>query len=198
MGTRGIYGIRKNKKDKTTYNHYDSYPSYLGEQIIEFIKNHTEKEIEELYDRLILVNENLRTSQFTNKQKEKYKECLKKEDFFSHVGNRKETGEDISMYQFLHDFQGKLEKYFEFPEIDLMIDNSEFIKESLFCEWGYIINLDTKEFEIWIGFQNIPCKKNRYGEEKIDDYYPCKLIKKIPLNIINSEFELRNEFKDYE
>lgn len=39
MGTRGIYGFRKNKKDKTSYNHYDSYPSCLGEQMFDYIKN---------------------------------------------------------------------------------------------------------------------------------------------------------------
>lgn len=31
MSTRGIYGFRKNGEDKLTYNHYDSYFSYLGE-----------------------------------------------------------------------------------------------------------------------------------------------------------------------
>ena len=30
MSTRGIYGFRKNGEDKLTYNHYDSYFSYLG------------------------------------------------------------------------------------------------------------------------------------------------------------------------
>ena len=39
MSTRGIYGFRKNGEDKLTYNHYDSYFSYLGENIINFV-NH--------------------------------------------------------------------------------------------------------------------------------------------------------------
>ena len=38
MGTRGIYGFRLNNTDKLTYNHYDSYPSSLGEDIYQFIK----------------------------------------------------------------------------------------------------------------------------------------------------------------
>lgn len=33
MGTRGLFGLRKNNKDKTMYNHFDSYPSCLGEEI---------------------------------------------------------------------------------------------------------------------------------------------------------------------
>ena len=40
MGTRGLYGFRKNGVDKVTYNHYDSYPEYLGRNILEFIRNH--------------------------------------------------------------------------------------------------------------------------------------------------------------
>ena len=38
MGTRGLYGFRKNGVDKVTYNHWDSYPDGLGKQILRFIK----------------------------------------------------------------------------------------------------------------------------------------------------------------
>lgn len=36
MSTRGIYGWRKNNENKITYNHSDSYPTWLGEKIVEF------------------------------------------------------------------------------------------------------------------------------------------------------------------
>ena len=38
MSTRGVYGFRKNNTDKITYNHYDSYPSGLGNVILKFIQ----------------------------------------------------------------------------------------------------------------------------------------------------------------
>ena len=37
MGTRGLWGFRKDGKDKLTYNHFDSYPDCLGHTIVEFL-----------------------------------------------------------------------------------------------------------------------------------------------------------------
>lgn len=188
MGTRGIFGLRKNGKDKISYNHYDSSPNCLGEIMNDFVSDHDYDELSELFDRLELVDESFRTSQFTDEQKEKYKEYLKRKDFFNHSLTDNATGEDITMYQFLREYQGNLERYFEIPEIDLMIDNNEFIKDSMFCEWGYIINLDNKVLEVWKGFQREPDLTNRYGQEEISGYYPCKLVLEISFNEIRDSF----------
>lgn len=188
MGTRGIFGLRKNGKDKISYNHYDSSPDCLGEIMNDFVSDHDYDELSELFDRLQLVDESFRTSQFTDEQKEKYKEYLKRKDFFNHSIIDNATGEDITMYQFLREYQGNLERYFEIPEIDLMIDNSKFIKDSLFCEWGYIINLDNRVLEVWKGFQREPDPTNRYGQDEISGYYPCKLAIEIPFDEIRGSF----------
>ena len=37
MGSRGLYGFIKDGVEKATYSHGDSYPSYLGRDIIDFI-----------------------------------------------------------------------------------------------------------------------------------------------------------------
>ena len=49
--------LEKNGEDKLTYNHYDSYFSYLGENIINFVKETPIQELNKIYDNLILVNE---------------------------------------------------------------------------------------------------------------------------------------------
>ena len=62
-----------------------------------------------------------------------------------------------------------------------MIDNQDFIYDSLFCEYAYIINLSTNCLEFWLGFQTKPCDTNRYGTEthdNMDKYYPCKMVSK--------------------
>lgn len=40
-----------------------------------------------------------------------------------------------------------------------MIDDSEFLNDSLFCEWTYIINLDNEQFEVYRGFNKDPSAK---------------------------------------
>lgn len=57
MSTNGIYGFRKNGEDKLTYNHCDSYFSYLGKNIINFVKETPLQELNKIYDNLILVSE---------------------------------------------------------------------------------------------------------------------------------------------
>ena len=70
-----------------------------------------------------------------------------------------------------------------------MIDNKDFIKDSLFCEYAYIINLDTQCLEFWLGFQKEPDEHNRYGAETCDNmgkYYPCKMVSYYPLDFDKS------------
>lgn len=55
MGTRGLYGFRKNGVDKTTYNHFDSYPDGLGADVVNFIKKHSIDELKKFYDRIQMV-----------------------------------------------------------------------------------------------------------------------------------------------
>lgn len=57
-----------------------------------------------------------------------------------------------------------------------------FIRDSLMCEYGYVVNLDLRALEFYVGFQLKSQSTNRYGAEITRhgqgsdmDYYPCKL-----------------------
>lgn len=52
MSTRGLWGYRKNNEDKLLYNHYDSYPSGLGKEIVEKIKTLGLKGLNKEYETL--------------------------------------------------------------------------------------------------------------------------------------------------
>ena len=80
-----------------------------------------------------------------------------------------------------------LSSFHEDPTL-LMPEDNDFIKDSLFCEWGYIVNLDTECLEVWKGFQKKSQKNNRYGRKKISDgYYPCRLIAEIPFDDLRKD-----------
>ena len=167
MGTRGVYGFRKNGIDKLTYNHWDSYPDGLGKDIVEFCMNTSLEEMNEIFDKIVMVNEQKKPTQG------QIDECIK---FYNgSVSNR--TPED--WYCLLRNAQGNLNAYKN--GLKYMIDSNNFIKDSLFCEYGYIINLDNNILEFWVGFQKEPELLNRYGTEKMDNYYPCKMVSYYPL-----------------
>ncbi|MBO7695824.1 MAG: hypothetical protein J6T10_24600 [Methanobrevibacter sp.] len=179
MGTRGLYGFRKNGVDKVTYNHYDSYPEYLGRNILEFIRNHGEK-LNSIFDNIIMVNED------DIPTKEQIEECKE----YCDTNVSKQTEEE--WYCLLHKTQGDLEPYIN--GLKYMTDSHEFILDSLFCEYAYIINLDTNKLEFWVGFQKKPDETNRYGIEMYDNYYPCKLIKEYDLDMIMNNQELEIDY----
>ena len=62
--------------------------------------------------------------------------------------------------------------------------NVDFIADGLFCEWVYVVDLDSGVFEIYQGFQIHP-SENRFStmfEGRTDGYYPPKLVATYPLD----------------
>jgi len=170
MGTRGIFGIRKNGKDKITYNHWDSYPDCLGRTMLEFCAKTSADEVSAIFDRIELVSE------MSTPTDEQIAACAKYTDLTVSEQSEKDW------YCLLRKLQGKPEAWKEISGTIYMIDSWGFMRNSLFCEYGYIINLDKGVLEFWRGFQNDPQEGNRFGETPDDDgYYPCKLAAEIPL-----------------
>ena len=183
MGTRGLYGFRKNNKDKTTYNHYDSYPEGLGADVISFIQKHSIKDMNDLYDRIIMVNEH---SAPTEEQKAN---CMKNSAIDLSVSSQSTN----DWYCLLRNLQGNLDALCK-CDVPYMIDNEDFIKDSLFCEYAYIINLDDNVLEFYKGFQKRPQLGNRYGTNADRGYYPCKLVAEIPIAYIYSNDHIIETF----
>ena len=166
MSTRGAYGFYKNGVDKITYNHYDSYFSGLGEEIVNFCRNTTIEDMSKIFDKIILV-------------KEDDKPTI--EDMENYVGfSNLKVGEQTlqDWYCLLRDTQGNLEEYKK-ENVKHMIDSKEFLGNSLFCEYAYIINLDTNQLEIYTGFNKVPTQ-NRYAKyrdlEYNNGYCECNLV----------------------
>lgn len=185
MGTRGMYGFYKDGITKATYNHYDSDISGLGFKVANFIKSKSIKDLNRIFDRIIIVDANTHPTEEQIKQCEQY--------INTSIG---EPSKQITWYQLLRETQGDLSAYED--DIPYMIDYSGFITDSLNCEWAYLINLDTNKLEIYEGFQrkqNEP--KHRYSIDtpQYETYYSCDLIKEIPLLEVSKEAleELNNE-----
>ena len=165
MGTRGLYGFRKDGMDKTTYNHCDSYPDCLGAAMLGFCAGTSNEEMRSIFDRIILVNE---ADKPTPEQIEACKD---------YVDLTVSTQSEHDWYCLLRNLQGEPEKWKQIKGPIFMIDNHDFIKDSLFCEYAYIIDLDEEVLEYWIGFQRKPDPLNPYGDEKDEDgYFPCKKL----------------------
>ena len=168
MATRGVYGFYKNGKNKIGFNFGNSDPCGLGKSMIEFCMNISLTRMNEIFDRIRMIEDD-ETSKPTATDVEKDK-------IFTDEHLLK-AGHGINeWYTLTRKLQGNLMMYDEYEEADIMIDRADFIKNSLSCEYGYIINLDNNTLELYKGRQHEPQEGNRYGQEVYnDEYYPCAL-----------------------
>jgi len=183
MSTRGLWGFYSNGITKATYNHCDSYPDGLGKTVLEFIKKHSATELKEVFEKIKMIGSDHKP---TKEDIEKYSKY-----FNENVNN----GSFEDSYALLRETQGEPDVYFS--GLDVMIDNINFIKDSLFCEWAYIINLDNNCLEIYEGFKKGPPKNNRYynKDERFTDYYPCEMIHSIQFDDL-SNFDMSSVEKE--
>lgn len=71
--------------------------------------------------------------------------------------------------------------------------NVDFIGDGLFCEWVYVVDLDSGMFEIYQGSQ-IQIYPNRFStmfEGTIDGHYPPKLVATYPLDDLPTKLQLQ-------
>lgn len=186
MGTRGCYGLYKNGVTKATYNHFDSYIEGLGKDILDFVGNTSIPIMNKIFDKIELVREDsiLTIEQIENCQ-----------DFTDlSVSNQN----IMDFYCLLRKAQGDLNAYK--TDLRYMIDNKEFIGDSCFCEYAYIINLDKNVLEFYKGFNKVP-QNNRYSKfansQENGGYCECKLVAEYKLvEIWEGKITVENLEKD--
>jgi hypothetical protein len=177
MGTRGAVGFRANSKDKVQYNHMDSYPSYLGEEVLSFISKSSLQELKEIADNIVMVDSEAKPTD------EQISECAK----WTNLGVSRSSTDD--WYCLLRQAQGNLDAYKN--GLKYMLDAGMFLYDSLFCEFAYIINTDENVLEFYTGFNTRKTKsRGRYAfktdplRTRPTEYYGVAMVAKFPLEEI--------------
>ncbi|MBT62883.1 MAG: hypothetical protein CML13_06690 [Puniceicoccaceae bacterium] len=169
MSTRGIYGFHVNGTDKLAYNHADSYPQQLGLNILGELNAVTDwNQVKQLASDLIPIHE----TRPLDANSEIFQAELRR-----HYDGLNEIKRPHTFYDLMRPLQGKLEPYLS-GKLSFMATANEFIDDSLFCEWGYIANLDSQKLEVYRGLQKSrTIEESRYGGDVTrQGYYPCKQI----------------------
>lgn len=177
-------GVRIDGVDKITYNHCDSYPESLGEDMVRAVREMLEDHgLEWLRTRA-------RALRLVKADDPVTPQDIERLRGFADIGVASQRLTD--WYCLLRGTQGELDATLD---AGIMIDNHDFMRDSVFCEYAYIVNLDTCEFEVYRGFQGKPHDKGRYADLEpcdaelrkargIDLYYPVALVSAFPLELI--------------
>jgi hypothetical protein len=179
MSTRGFVGFIIDDTEKITYNHYDSYPSGIGVDVLSWLRlvsatpgsyallKEQVRELEVVTDDTPITPDHLlNLARYTD----------------THVGSQGVGNEVVhDWYQLLHKTQGSPA---DIIESGYVLDDHKFPLSGLFCEWGYLVNFDDDTFEVYRGFYNTPPATGRWAgrEDKTTvmstDYYPVHLLAK--------------------
>lgn len=202
MGTRNLTCVIKDGKVRVAqYGQWDGYPSGNGFKIIDFINSVdmkkfaeqiektvflTKEESEQLWKDFIKTIEvktdtelmQLEKGYLNPDQSEKWKE-------FAPTMSR-DVGADILQKIF----------YSTKEKIDL-IDQFEFGKDSLFCEWAYVVNLDNNTLDCYSGFNQVKEKQAElwYIEKPDGEYYGISFLKSYPFDQLPKTQEEKNAWE---
>lgn len=147
MGTRHLTVVKKDNKNVVAqYGQWDGYPSGQGTTIIKFLQNLDIAKFEEQLKRVeFLTKENYNqyfkdcyksvgidenTEYFTQDESEAIKKAFPE--------NHRDTGASI-LDLILNTTKEKM----------FLVDDSEFRKDGLFCEYVHFVDLDTYEYKIY-------------------------------------------------
>lgn len=181
MGTRGAFGFRIDGEDKVTYNHFDSYPSGLGEKILKGIAGRSLESMRRTARQIVLVNDDTPPTQ----------EQINASAKWTNLGVSAQKVED--WYCLLREAQGDIGAWLKGKKpLRIMYDGADFLVNSLFCEYAYIVNLDEGVVEFYRGFSHKPVR-GRYGKlewkpehrkDKPTEYWGVRLVSKTKLEDI--------------
>lgn len=188
MGTRGAVGVHHKGQLFVTYNHWDSYPDGLGQQVVDFCRDLSPEDVDMLRERFEHVKiVDLDGEKPTPEEQQKYVDAGFYDDSV-------DTQSPDNWYCLLRNLQGigYLEAVKE-GKCRHWIDSSEFLKDSLFCEYAYILDLDEGDLWFFEGFNkepdnNSPLPFEQKAYDRQGEYYPVRFKGKAALTKIPDEW----------
>lgn len=170
MDTRGIIGFHiDGEREVVVYNHFDSYPRHLGRIVGEFIAS-SRSDMDEVRGRV----RQMTPVEYDQKPTVEQVEALVSAGFADlDVGSRSTD----DWYCLLRNTQSNPAAILA---AGLYMPYNDFALDSLFCEWGYIMDFDREVVEVYAGFQKSAHTEGRFAKRGNPDgdrgYFPVRLI----------------------
>lgn len=168
MGTRGFVGFNAEGRETITYNHWDSYPDGLGVAVLHFLRNMTPDDEIRYRDQAIRIKH---INNDVPPTRDEIVELIK----YSNLSVSEQDASD--WYCLLRETHGN-------PRLILgcgyAAHDDAWPLDSLFCEWGYLVDFDARKLEVYEGFQTSPVTEGRWAgglyPTGSGEYYPVKKV----------------------
>lgn len=174
MGTRHLIGVVSGGDFKVAqYGQWDGYPNGQGVDVLAFLRNP---------DKVAQLRAELESIRFTTS-----KDRHRIEEFMRSIGC--ESGwmsmEQSKLYEaqfpaLSRDVGAKILNMVAEGGVEFLSDDRDFGRDSLFCEWAYVVDLDHDELEVYQGFQTDTPLHGRWAGLRSSDnekYGAVELVK---------------------
>ena len=193
MSTHGFVGVRAEGCDYLQYNHSDSYPTWLGREMLKAVREVPVAEFREAARQWTLVDEQDRP---TDSQLRQLYPLLAEpgegyEPFVLRLGAVRHEG--LTWYGVLRDYQGDLQAWVQdhipvWPQAEELAFRDD-------ISWGYLVNTDEEVLEIYAGryhysdkwlkvpVEQRPVSQGRYFADPApgSDQTPLLLVARVPI-----------------
>jgi hypothetical protein len=190
MSTRGFVGFVLDGAEKIAYNHCDSYPGGLGLAMLNWARANAHALNCDVHQGVSGGPVDLvRELRVVTSDTEPTDEDIARLAPWMNTGVGGQKGRP-DWYQLLRETQGDPAAILKAGVIE---DAGDFPADSLFAEWGYVLDLDARTFETYEGFQKAPHDRGRFAGRKSTDpdpgYHPVALVASWPLSSLPSDDE---------
>lgn len=180
MGTRNLTMVIKNDEMKVAqYGQWDGYPEGLGVQVLNFVKHLKEDDNKDKFmsqlDRVKFIDDEY------SKKIDEFMESIGVTDGWM---NMEQADKYKAKFPLLsRDVGGDILEailYADGEDEMRVHDAQDFIADSLFCEWAYLIDMDNEVLEVYEGFNKKSLEEGqRFKGVETDgrnEYKPCACI----------------------
>lgn len=185
MGTRGAVGWIAGGRAVAHYRHLDSYPTEGGKAFAADVIAMTDRW---LYWR--------RRAEGAMSVKDSAKITEVETSCFGVASSW--LGQE--WYEVMHQHQGSIKRHIEFGPRGVALDNIEFLKDSMSCEWGYLLHFEKALALVFKGANKVQkdeapydfCR-SPYGYQcsySGNTFWGCRLLCAVPVDLIKQPDDL--------
>lgn len=159
MGTRNLVCVLVDGEIRVAqYGQWDGYPSGQGTTVLNFVQSIVEdNDVNAFADRV----RNLKT--LSHDEVDKIWRDIGADENRS-ISMEVSNAAARTHPELSRDTGGRILELINNGDVENVFLSTEFAHDSLFCEYAYVVNLDTQEIEVFRGFQRAPHSQGRFAE----------------------------------